>query len=132
MRLPPACPEIPVRDLEPALAYYRDKLGFDIDWSDASLGLAGLSLDDCRLFMASADYRAWFGSQGPLVVWLNLSSRAEVDALHGRWRERGAIIAADPQSKPYKLHEFVARDLDGNLLRVFYDFGGEEREAAAG
>ncbi|MEQ8934788.1 MAG: VOC family protein, partial [Amphiplicatus sp.] len=112
------------------LAYYRDKLGFAVDWSDETLGLAGLSQGGSRLFMASADYRAHSGARGPLILWLNLSSRAEVDALHDRWRRNGAIIAAAPAPKPYKLYEFLARDMDGNGLRVFYDFGWEEREAA--
>jgi hypothetical protein len=30
-----------------------------------------------------------------------------------------AKIVAD---KPWKLREFIAADLDGNLIRVFYDF----------
>ncbi len=130
MQFPLACPEIPVQRLALALAYYRDKLGFTVDWSDETTGLAGLSQGDTRLFMASADYRAHFGSRGPLVLWFNLSSRAEVDALHARWSRNGAIIAAGPEPKPYKLYEFSAKDIDGNSLRVFYDFGWEEREVA--
>jgi hypothetical protein len=30
-----------------------------------------------------------------------------------------------PESKPWHLHEFTARDLDGNRFRVFYDFAWE-------
>jgi hypothetical protein len=37
----------------------------------------------------------------------------------------GAQIVARPESKPWNLHEFMARDLDGNLFRVFYDFAWE-------
>jgi uncharacterized glyoxalase superfamily protein PhnB len=132
MPFPPACPEIPVQRLEHALAYYRDKLGFTVDWSDETLGLAGLSQGDSRLFMASAEYRVPLGSRGPLVLWLNLSSRAEVDELHARWKEGGAIIASDPEAKPHRLYEFFARDIDGNFLRVFYDFGWEQAEEARG
>jgi hypothetical protein len=32
-----------------------------------------------------------------------------------------------PESKSWGLHEFTATDLDGNLFRVFYDFGTAER-----
>lgn len=127
MQLPPPYPEIPVQRLADALAYYQNKLGFSMDWSDEGLGLAGLSQGDCRLFMADARYRAGFGAQGPIVVWLNLSGRAEVDELHERWSRSGAEIAAPPQAQPYKLYEFFAKDIDGNILRVFYDFGWEER-----
>jgi len=126
MRFPAACAEVPVADLAAALAYYRDQLGFEVDWSDEQLGLAGLSNGDTRLFMASADYRSGLGSQGPIVLWINLADRAAVDALHGQWTAAGARIAPAPEAKPYKLYEFFARDLDGNVLRVFYDFGWEE------
>jgi hypothetical protein len=50
---------------------------------------------------------------------------AEVDALHESWSAGGAQIVARPESKPWNLHEFMARDLDGNLFRVFYDFAWE-------
>ena len=132
MRFPPVCPEIPVRGLAESLAYYRDRLGFDIDWSDEQLGLAGLSKGDARLFMASAGFRALFGAQPPIVLWINLADRGEVDALHAQWMAAGAQIAAPPEPKPYKLYEFIARDLDGNVLRIFYDFGWEERADEGG
>jgi hypothetical protein len=126
MDFPPACPEIPVAALGEALAHYRDRLGFAVDWSDEWLGLAGLSRGQARLFMATAEYRSWLGNAGPLVLWLNLASRDEVDALHAEWSVAGARIVRAPEAKPYKLYEFFAADLDGNILRVFYDFAWEE------
>ena len=128
---PPAVPEVPVSDLPAALAYYRDRLGFGIDWSDEELGLAGLSQGGARLFMGSAAYRAGQPNEGPAVVWFNLSSRAEIDELYERWKGAGAKIAKPPQAQPWKLYEFYAADPDGNMLRMFYDFAWEEREATA-
>jgi uncharacterized glyoxalase superfamily protein PhnB len=127
MTFPPACPEIPVANLTAALVHYRNRLGFTVDWSDEDIGLAGLSRGEARLFMASEDYRSGLGNAGPILLWINLNSRDEVDALHAEWAAAGADIAAAPEARPYKLYEFIARDLDGNLLRVFYDFGSEER-----
>ncbi len=127
MRLPPLCPEVPVRSLTEALASYRDALGFTVDWSDEQLGLAGLSRDDIRIFMTSAAYRSTLGNTAPIVLWLNLSSRDEVDTLHGQWAAAGAIILDAPEAKPHKLYEFFAQDGDGNIFRVFYDFAWEER-----
>src|ERR1700754_2559423 len=127
MQFPSACPEIPVLNLAPALAYYRDRLGFTIDWSDAALGLAGLSRGETRMFMSTAAYRSVLGTQGPLVLWLNLDGRAEVDALHAEWSAAGARIALPPEAQPYKLYEFFPEELDGNYFRVFYDFAWEER-----
>ena len=127
MRFPSACPEVPVRSLADGIAHYRDRLGFAVDWSDEQLGLAGLSRGDARLFMASEAYRSFLGNRGPILLWLNLDSRDEVDALHREWAAAGAEIAAPPEAKPHKLYEFLARDPDGNMLRLFYDFGWEER-----
>ncbi|HKR25379.1 MAG TPA: VOC family protein [Allosphingosinicella sp.] len=117
--------------LPPALAYYRDRLGFTLDWSDEALGLAGLSRGEARLFMSDAGYRSGLGNAAPVVLWLNLSGRAEVDALYEEWKAAAVAIAAAPAAKPYRLYEFFARDLDGNVLRVFHDSGWEE-DAAAG
>jgi predicted lactoylglutathione lyase len=128
MRIPPVCPEIPVSDLNAALAYYRDRLGFAIDWSNEEIGLAGLSRGDTRLFMTTADYRSVMGNRGPILLWLNLGNRAEIDALHAEWAAAGARIDAPPEAHDYnKLYEFFAEDLDGNHFRIFYDFAWEER-----
>ncbi len=127
MQFPSVCPEIPVLNLTAALAYYRDQFGFTIDWSDEQLGLAGLSRGDTRMFMTNAEYRSVLGIQGPMVLWLNLADRAEVDALHKEWAAAGAKIADPPVAKPFKLYEFYAQDIDGTYFRVFYDFGWEEK-----
>lgn len=127
MQFPSVCPEVPVVNLPTGLAYYRDQLGFDIDWSDEELGLAGLSRGGTRIFMSAAHYRSHLGNQAPIVMWLNLSSRIEVDALYADWVATGAKVTSPPKPKPYKLYEFFTQDADGNILRVFYDFGWEER-----
>jgi predicted lactoylglutathione lyase len=128
MKFPATCPEIPVSNLTAALAYYRDQLGFNVDWAEEQLGLACLSRGDTRMFMSTDEYRSVLGIKGPIVLWLNLSNRAEVDALHEQWAAAGARIADPPEAKPYnKLYEFFAQDIDGNYFRVFYDFAWEER-----
>jgi uncharacterized glyoxalase superfamily protein PhnB len=128
--LPPAVPEIPVAELGPALAYYRDRLGFTVDWADEEYGLAGVSQDHCRLFLASASYRSAQANAGPIVIWLNVANRGEIDALFARWSAAGARIADPPAAKPWELYELSAADPDGNVLRVFYDCAWEEREPA--
>jgi uncharacterized glyoxalase superfamily protein PhnB len=57
--------------------------------------------------------------------WLNLENRQYVDELYQRWRDAGARILAAPEDKPWRLREFRTGDLDGNQLRVFYDFSWE-------
>jgi predicted lactoylglutathione lyase len=123
---PGAVPEIPVSDINKAAAYYQSKLGFTIDWGGAEGGIAGISKGDCRLFLTAAAFRKHYGNATAVLVWLNLSSKEEVDELHAVWSAAQARIVAPPESKPWKLHEFTVADLDGNLFRVFYDFSREE------
>lgn len=128
--LPGAVPELPVSDVAAATEYYRDKLGFAVDWVEAEIALAGISRDQCRIFLAGPAFRGADGNAGPVSTWLNLSSKREVDALHGAWYSTGAILLSAPESKPWGLHEFTAADPDGNRFRVFYDFATPEREHA--
>jgi hypothetical protein len=129
-RLPGAVPEIPVSDVVAATEYYRDKLSFSVDWLEADIALAGISRDQCRLFLAGPAFRKEYGNANPVLTWLNLSSKGEVDDLHRAWRLTNAILLSDPQSKPWGLHEFTAADPDGNRFRVFYDFATPARERA--
>jgi hypothetical protein len=52
LELPGAVPEIPVRDINAATAYYQNNLGFTADWGGEELGLAGISKGNCRMFLA--------------------------------------------------------------------------------
>ena len=129
--LPGAVPEIPVSDVSAATEYYRDMLGFTVDWFEAEIALAGVSRDQCRLFLAGPSFREECGNVSPVMIWLNLSSKKEVDDLHRAWHTTNAILLSDPNSKPWGLHEFTGADPDGNRFRVFYDFATPERERAA-
>ena len=122
MKFPAAVPEIPVTDMEAALDYYERKLGFNIDWGGPEGGIAGISKGDCRMFLTDRDFRAPHGNAPPVMIWLNLNSKEEIDELYELWKASEARIISPPQSKPWKLYEFTASDPDCNLFRVFYDF----------
>lgn len=119
---PAAVPEIPVTEMNKALQYYERILGFDLDWGGAEGGIAGISKGHCRMFLTNRDFREHRGNASPVVIWLNLNSKKEVDELFEIWNASRATISSPPESKPWKLHEFTASDLDGNQFRVFYDF----------
>ena len=122
MTFPTPVPEIPAANVDAAVAYYVDTLGFTADWGGEDGGIAGISREDCRLFITNDAFRASRGNTVPLVFWLNLNSKAEVDELFAEWKASNARIVAEPEDKPWLLREFMAADLDGNLIRVFYDF----------
>jgi uncharacterized glyoxalase superfamily protein PhnB len=122
IQFPGAVPEIPVSNLTRAALYYEKCLGFQWDWGVEGLGQ--VTRGACRIFLTDDEFRG--GVKGtPVVTWLNLNSKAEVDELHEAWSGSGAHIVDKPESKPWNLHEFTAADLDGNRLRVFYDFAWE-------
>lgn len=119
--LPEAVPEIPVTDLASALTYYEECLGFTVDWGRDGGDIACVSQGRCRLFLTHAELRGHFRNTPPTVIWINLDGNEEVDALHERWKALGADILHPPEFKPWsRLHEFVARDPDGNAIRVFH------------
>jgi predicted lactoylglutathione lyase len=123
-RFPGAVPEIPVSDVDESAAYY-ESLGFTRDWGDDAGGIAGVSRGDCRMFLTNTGFREMYATRGPVVIWLNLNSKAAVDELYRDWNAREAKLVSPPESTQWKLHEFTATDLDGNLIRVFYDFSRE-------
>ena len=120
---PSAAPEMPVHDVAQAAIYYEKCLGFHWDWGMEGIGQ--VSRGSCRLFLTDDASRTGADAVAPVVIWINLDSKAEVDGLHEAWSNSGARIVAAPESKPWNLHEFTAADLDGNLFRVFYDFAWE-------
>lgn len=79
------------------------------------------------MFLANSEYRKEHGNVGPVLTWLNLESKEEVDDLYRLWSTCKAKLLSAPESKAWGVHEFTAADLDRNLFRVFYDFATPER-----
>lgn len=125
MTFPAAITEIPAANVDKAAAYYVSALGFTLDWGDDRGGIAGVSRGNCRLFITNQSIRESYGNKGPTLFWLNLNSKSEVNELFAQWKDAGAKIVSEPEDKPWKLREFTVADLDGNLIRVFYDFRTE-------
>lgn len=125
---PNAVPEIPVGNVDKAAEYYVNVLGFRFDWGNDEGGIGGISQGACRMFLTNSPFRQNYGTGGPVMVWLNLDSKEEVDQLYSRWRQAGAKIVAEPEDKPWRLREFRVADPDGNQLRVFYDFSSERQQ----
>ena len=128
---PQAVPEIPVSNVDKAAEYYVKVLGFAFNWGNDEGGIGGISQGNCRMFLTNADFRQQRANRAPVVIWLNLDNKQEVDELYQRWKEAGATVLAAPEDKPWHLREFMAADPDGNQLRVFYDFAWELRQEQA-
>jgi predicted lactoylglutathione lyase len=123
MPLPPPVPELPVSDLQSAGEFYRHKMGFSVDWVYQDY-LSGISRDDARIFLRKRT-AAEVDDGYSVLIWLNLNSVAEVDRLYDEWTRNGVPIMHDLETSDYSLRQFVARDADGNLIRVFHDLGSK-------
>ena len=104
-------PVFMVRNLDEALAYYRDKLGFSISWQWGDpVSRAGVSLDDVEIQLEGAGLGA---PAGPSVIYCHMTG---VDAYHEACRSRGAIIAMDLADRPWGMRDFRVVDPSGNRI----------------
>ena len=109
LKFPGAVPEIPVSDLKKSAEYYEKNLGFSIDWGGEDGGIAGISKGHCRMFLTDKAFREHYGNIGPVLVWLNLDSKEQVNKLYEHWSASQVKIVSPPESKAWGLHEFTAR-----------------------
>ena len=87
-------------------------LDSSVDWGNDDGGIGGILWQgDCRMFLTNASFRAVHGPQAPVIVWLNLSSKQEVDELFERWKDTGARIVEAVEDKRWNLREFRVADL---------------------
>jgi catechol 2,3-dioxygenase-like lactoylglutathione lyase family enzyme len=107
-----ACPRpiFTVRDLRASQRYYRDALGFKLDWDYGDPpDFGSVSRADSQLFMCQ-------GCQGKPGAWIMIYAR-DVDRLHDEIRRKGAIIQMPPTDMPWGLREMQVADPDGNVIR---------------
>ncbi len=107
-----ACPRpiLAVRSLKASQAYYRESLGFKLDWDYGEPpDFGSVSRGDGVLFLCE-------GCQGAGGTWVFLFTR-DVDRLHEEFRRNKAIINMPPTDMPWGLREMQVADLDGNVMR---------------
>jgi len=111
-------PVLMVEDVSETAEYYRDRLGFQIDF----------------LFGEPANHAAvsrgdWTGSTVTIQLtrlpegrrlepagYLYIVTDTRLDALCQDYRAHGVEIVSDPQDQPWGMREFTIRDLNGHLL----------------
>jgi hypothetical protein len=98
MTFPAAVPEIPVASVDEAAAYYVKTLGFTFGWGDEAGGIAGVFRGKCRLFITNRSFRESYGNTGPVLFWLNLEGKAQVDALFAEWKAAQARMFPSPRT----------------------------------
>jgi catechol 2,3-dioxygenase-like lactoylglutathione lyase family enzyme len=103
-------PILSVRNLHDSQHYFRDVLGFKVDWEYGNPPVFGsVSRGDAALFMCQ-------GCQGSFGAWVMMFT-PDVDKLHKELAPRGAIVRVPPTDMPWKLREMHVADRDGNVMR---------------
>jgi catechol 2,3-dioxygenase-like lactoylglutathione lyase family enzyme len=109
-------PQFLVDDVEAAIAYYRDKLGFALDFCYDSF-YAGVSRDGCAIHLKCAPKtvsdRAHRKRHEHLDAYVSVTG---VEALHDELRSQGALITRAPEARPWHCIDFYVEDPDGYIL----------------
>lgn len=109
-------PQFLVDDLGEAIAYYRDKLGFGLDFSYDSF-YAGVSRDGVAIHLKCAPKtlsdRAHRKQNEHLDAYISVTG---VATLHDELRSRGALITKSLEARPWSCIDFYVVDPDGYIL----------------
>jgi uncharacterized glyoxalase superfamily protein PhnB len=115
-------PILDVRDVDAALKYYVERLGFQVDfrYEEDPDNYAGVRRGDVCLHMQwqHADHFR-NGTAGRLRVRIVVD---DPDALFGEYRAKGVLDEkCQVRDTPWGTREFGFRDLDGNGLTFYCD-----------
>lgn len=107
-------PVIPVPDVEAAVSYYCERLGFERDFvmgdppdhGSVTCGKVGIQFTLARVPFVASDYPGWF--------YLFVEN---IDALAAQYAHCGVILSRALQSHEHGMREFEILDLNGFRLR---------------
>lgn len=106
-------PELPFTTVATAIIYYRDILGFDVNYHQHDLGV--MDRDGQRLLLiARTQEHTGIGSCTFYV--------ADADSLYAELAGKGARTQGEPVSQPWGLREFSVLDPEGNRLTFAQTF----------
>ncbi|MBV8809863.1 MAG: VOC family protein [Acidobacteriaceae bacterium] len=109
-------PQLLVSDLGQAIDYYRDELGFDLDFQYESF-YGSVSRDHCALHLKqTSNVRADRESRIKNEDLDAYISVCDIRVLFAELEQRGARILKALESRPWGCLDFYVQDPDGNLL----------------
>ena len=110
-------PVLPVRDVASSAAYFRDVLGFDIDFLNGDPPLHGRIMkgdgtygQPIYIHLTAADPEAL----GSCVLRIHVGR--DLDGLYEAYRSRGVAFVFTPVTQPWGLREFAVREPNGHVL----------------
>lgn len=104
-------PVLAVRDLDAALAFYQDRLGFSVGWTWGDPATrAGVILDGMEIQLDCAVAGA---PSGPSVVYCDMP---DAGTYYAACKARGTSFALELGPRPWGMTDFRVEDPDGNRL----------------
>jgi len=107
-----AMPVLKVADIDKAVAYYTDVLGFHEEFKAADPGkpanYAGVGRGMVNFHLSTGKTAIEGGSVYILAK--------DVDKLHEQFKSKGANIIEPPGDRPYQMRDFMLKDPDGHIL----------------
>lgn len=100
-------PSLPLTDVAAGLEYYRDVLGFAVNY--AQHDLAVMDRDKARILLVARGAR--FSGIGACYVYVR-----DADKLHTELTGKDARVQGAPVSRPWGLREFLVLDWEGNEI----------------
>ena len=109
-------PILRVTSLPASVRYFRDVLGFQLDWGDPeSADMASVSRSGHAIMLCQ-------GAQGQLGTWIWIGVE-DIDPLFAEYQKKGVQFLQTPTQRPWA-YEMQVVDPDGHVLR----FGSEPRD----
>ena len=104
-------PVFAIRDMQEAVDYYRDKLGFTVAWTwGEPLSRVGVAINDVQIQLDVAGLGA---PPGPSVVYCHMTG---VEEYYKQCVDRGATISMALGNRPWGMKDFRAIDPSGNRI----------------
>jgi len=109
-------PQFLVDDLDRAVAYYRDRLGFTVDFTYDDF-YAGISRDGCAIHLKEAgklaEERAHRKREEHLDAYIDVTG---IQDLYADLQRRGAKVTRPLEERPWACLDFYVEDADGYIL----------------
>jgi predicted enzyme related to lactoylglutathione lyase len=119
MKVLAAAPVLRVSDLGAAVRFYRDELGFTVEFEYGDYLI--LEIGDAQVHLAMASEGKPAGG-GTVYVFCE-----EVDEYFAKIRAGGAKVVREPDDQFYCMRDFRIHDPDGNELTFGRALSAEER-----
>ena len=100
-------PNLPLSDVAAGVTYYRDILGFKINYAQHDLGV--MDRDEVTVLLVTKTER--YQGIGGCYVYVR-----DADELHAELHAKGANVQGEPVSHPWGLRDFKVLDLEGNEI----------------